>query len=78
MSSLTIALIAFACMGMSSEERPFRDLVRKAVIVGQIVLLPVIGVAVTRGLALPPLGRRDFPDATMSWDKIPIRATLSL
>ena len=36
MSSLTVALIAFACMGMSSEERPFRDLVRKAVIVGQI------------------------------------------
>ena len=34
-------------------------------------LLPVIGVAVTRGLALPPLGRRDFPDATISWDKSP-------
>jgi hypothetical protein len=29
-------------------------------------LLPMIGVAVTRGLALPPLGRSDFSDATIS------------
>jgi hypothetical protein len=56
--------------GRSSEARSFRDLVRgKAVIVRQIVLLPVIGAAVTRGLALPPLGRGDFPEATTSRDK---------
>ena len=72
-------LLLMMTEGRSSEARPFRDLARgKAVIVSQIVLLPVIGAAVTRGLALPPLGRGDFPDATMSWDKIPIRATLSL
>ena len=72
-------LLLMMTEGRSSEARPFRDLVRgKAVIVSQIVLLPVIGAAVTRGLALPPLGRGDFPDATMSWDKTPIRATLSL
>ena len=76
---LAAMLLLMMTEGRSSEARPLRDLVRgKTVIVGQIVLLPVIGVAVTRGLALPPLGRGDFPDATMSWDKIPIRATLSL
>ena len=32
---------------------------------------PVIGVVVTRGLALPPLSRGDFPDATSLGTKSP-------
>jgi hypothetical protein len=53
---LAVMLLLMMTVGMSSEARRFQDLVRrKAALVGQIVLLPVIGVAVTRGLALPRL-----------------------
>ena len=51
----------FACMGMSSEERSFRDLVRKAVIVGQIVLLPVIGIGAVMALPFMTWGNRQTP-----------------
>ena len=73
-------LLLMMTEGMSSEARPFRDSVRhKAVIVGQIVLLRVIGVAVTRGVGLAAAWSQGFSgcDNLLGQNPHP-RATLSL
>ena len=56
---LAVTLLLMMTVGMALEPRHFQDLVRRKgtlvlTLAGQIVLLPVIGVAVTRGLGLPP------------------------